>query len=260
MSELISAKCLGCGHVIRVPATLAGKKARCPRCTNPIAIPEATKFSTTGEFVTDDQLPEVARDEDLLEEDVPAEPAPEAEEPAEPRRRFSSSTWPRVQARSGGTRGPRGAYPPPRRRSTAFAAGVALAAAGAVAAAAVLLAGGRGGPARSARPAESRTAPAPGEQDPAAQELEARCREYAQAFNRGDITKILDFYHYEPAQEIALKRTITELLESKFRYDSPLYVKSVRVSGASGTVTLVSTPEVTLHWKRADGTWKLVPQ
>lgn len=258
MSELISAKCLGCGHVIRVPATLAGKKARCPRCTNPITIPEPTKLSTTVEFVTDDQLPEVARDDELLEEDVPAEPGPADKEPAEPRRR-SSGAWPRVPARPAGARGPRGAYASPRRPTAALVAGVALAAAGAVAAA-VLLAGGRGGPARSARPAESQAAPALGEQDPAAQELEARCREYAQAFNRGDITKILEFYHYEPAQEIALKRTITELLESKFRYDSPLYVKSARVSGDSGTVTLVSTPEVTLHWKKADGTWKLVPQ
>ncbi|MFN3485684.1 MAG: hypothetical protein ACK44W_09400, partial [Planctomycetota bacterium] len=102
MSEIISAKCFGCGHVIRVPAALAGKKARCPRCTNTIAIPEPTKRSTSGEFVTDDQLPEVARDEDLLEEET----APPEEEPAESSRRYSSAAWPRVQARPGGTRGP----------------------------------------------------------------------------------------------------------------------------------------------------------
>lgn len=257
MSEIISAKCFGCGHVIRVPATLAGKKARCPRCTNTIAIPEPTKRSTSGEFVTDDQLPEVARDEDLLEE----EPAPPEEEPAESPRRHSSAVWPRVQARPGGTRGPRGTHSFPRRGdSTGLLVGLGLAAAGAVAAAALFVAGRGGGPARPAPPPDRQTAAAPSEQDPAAQELEARCRDYAQAFNRGDITKILEFYHYEPSQEIALKRAITELLESKFRYDLPVYVKSVRLSGDSGTVTVVSTPERTLSWKKVDGMWKLLPQ
>jgi ribosomal protein S27E len=261
MSEIISAKCFGCGHVIRVPAALAGKKARCPRCTNTIAIPEPSKLSTTGEFVTDDQLPEVARDEDLLEEDIPSD-APAADPSAETPRRRSSSAWPRVQARPTGVRGARPGYAPPRRGNrAALVAAIALAAAGVVAA--VALAAGRAGQARPGhRPPETQTSPTPETPaDPsAAQELEARCREYAQAFNRGDITKILEFYHYEPAQEIALKRTITEQLESKFRFDSPLYVKSVRIAGDSGTVTLVATPEMTLHWKKVDGSWKLVPQ
>jgi hypothetical protein len=126
----------------------------------------------------------------------------------------------------------------------------------------VALAAGRAGAGRPAgRPSETPASatPEPPADPSAAQELEARCREYAHAFNRGDITKILEFYHYEPAQEIPLKRTITELLESRFRFDSPLYLKSVRVSGDSGTVTVVSTPEMTLHWKKVDGTWRLLP-
>ena len=29
MSDIISAKCFGCGHIVKVPSALGGKKARC---------------------------------------------------------------------------------------------------------------------------------------------------------------------------------------------------------------------------------------
>ena len=55
MSDIISAKCFGCGHIVKVPSALGGKKARCPKCTNTIVIPALSE--TSDEIVTDDQLP-----------------------------------------------------------------------------------------------------------------------------------------------------------------------------------------------------------
>src|SRR5262245_50933295 len=89
MPEIISAKCFGCGHVVKVPSALGGKKARCPKCTNTITIPSPADSS--GDFVSDEMLPEVARDEDVIEGEIieeddgaPADPA------AEPARRPAS--------------------------------------------------------------------------------------------------------------------------------------------------------------------------
>src|SRR5687768_8268742 len=71
MPDIISARCFGCGHVIKVPSALGGKKARCPQCTNTIAIP--TPADTTEEIVSDADLPEVARDDEIMDaEEVPA--------------------------------------------------------------------------------------------------------------------------------------------------------------------------------------------
>ena len=63
MADIISAKCFGCGHVVKVPTALGGKKARCPQCTNTIVIP--TSADTSVELIPDEQLPEVAREEDV---------------------------------------------------------------------------------------------------------------------------------------------------------------------------------------------------
>jgi hypothetical protein len=66
MPEIISAKCLGCGNVIKVPAALGGKKARCPQCTNTIVIPTAASDTQFTDIISDEQLPEVAREGEIM--------------------------------------------------------------------------------------------------------------------------------------------------------------------------------------------------
>ena len=61
MSDIISARCFGCGNIIKVPAGLGGKKARCPQCTNTISIPMPND-TQLEDIISDAELPEVARD------------------------------------------------------------------------------------------------------------------------------------------------------------------------------------------------------
>jgi len=86
MPEIISAKCLGCGNILKVPAALGGKKARCPQCTNTIVIPTAPSDTQFTEFISDADLPEVARDGEKVvreEGDAPI-PGQEDEAPEDP--------------------------------------------------------------------------------------------------------------------------------------------------------------------------------
>src|SRR5687767_15195291 len=98
MSDIISAKCFGCGHIVKVPSALGGKKARCPKCTNTIVIPALAE--TSDEIVTDDQLPEVARDGEILDRDGEVLEGelvdPEPEPPPSTDRRVSSGAYRRV--------------------------------------------------------------------------------------------------------------------------------------------------------------------
>src|SRR5262252_636939 len=90
MPEIISAKCLGCGNILKVPAALGGKKARCPQCTNTIVIPTAPSDTQFTEFISDADLPEVARDGEVVrpEEGEAAIPGQEEapEDPSEIKR------------------------------------------------------------------------------------------------------------------------------------------------------------------------------
>src|SRR6185503_1078543 len=101
MPDIISAKCLGCGNIIKVPAALGGKKARCPQCTNTIVIPTSPSDTQFTEFISDDDLPEVARDGEVVkpeEGDAPI-PGQEQDEPADSptdRRRGGTSVRGRV--------------------------------------------------------------------------------------------------------------------------------------------------------------------
>ena len=104
MPDIISAKCFGCGHVVKVPAALGGKKARCPKCTNTITIPAQSEGGE--EVVGDEMLTEVAREGEILEaeESVSADPpeAPPVERmrPHTALRRGSSTSNPRAGGRS----------------------------------------------------------------------------------------------------------------------------------------------------------------
>src|SRR6185295_2125086 len=111
MPDIISAKCFSCGHVVKVPAALGGKKARCPKCTNTITIP--SQPDGTEDVIGDEMLPEVARDEEVLQADyepdgeVPASPPAERIRPqTSTRGRTSSTSNPRMGGR--GTQNRRG--------------------------------------------------------------------------------------------------------------------------------------------------------
>src|SRR5436189_5112719 len=91
MPDIISAKCMGCGNIIKVPAGLGGKKARCPQCTNTITIPMPSD-SQHDEIVPDTELPEVARTGEIVRPEEGDAPIPgqeeeaSAEDPTESRR------------------------------------------------------------------------------------------------------------------------------------------------------------------------------
>src|SRR6185295_5161895 len=115
MSDIISARCFGCGNVIKVPAGLGGKKARCPQCTNTISIPMPND-TQHDEIISDAELPEVARDgEKVVAEEgdapIPDDGALPQADPSEIRRRAgtgvrgrganSGASLPRVQPQRG---------------------------------------------------------------------------------------------------------------------------------------------------------------
>src|SRR5262245_30827067 len=103
MVDIISARCFGCGNIIKVPAGLGGKKARCPQCTATISIPMPND-TQLEDIVSDAELPEVARDGERLaaeEGDAPIpgeEPEEEPAEPPEVKRRGSTSVRGRTYA------------------------------------------------------------------------------------------------------------------------------------------------------------------
>ncbi len=102
MVDIIGARCLSCSHIVRVPASLGGRKAKCPKCNGIITIP--CPGDSTVEFVNDADLPEVAKDDapDVLEDGSPdpgdedlsppidEEPEPEEEARVPARERHSS--------------------------------------------------------------------------------------------------------------------------------------------------------------------------
>lgn len=274
MSDIITARCAACGHSVKVPAALGGKKARCPQCAQVIAIP--TTPDPSGEFVSDDQLPEVARDEDVLE-GLPAEDEEVVEgEPVDERPisgRLKAALTPRrgtptptasgaagrVRGSGGYPRVPgRGAGRPPQRSSSAMMIIVGVAAAAVLAVVLVVaLGGGRGGGGGGRGEGEKTTAPAPPPQFTEADAaLQKRCLEYIAAFNRGNVLEIVKFYSYAPNEEQSLKAAISALLEQGTRYDD---VGFKSTSAAAGTLTFVhSKGERTMNWKEVGGTWLIV--
>lgn len=63
MADLIHAACTACGHTVKVQASLAGRKARCPKCQGIIQIPRPAEVSApppTG--ITRPPVPEPAPD------------------------------------------------------------------------------------------------------------------------------------------------------------------------------------------------------
>ena len=270
MAEVISAKCSGCGHVVKVPASLGGKKARCPRCPQVITIP--TQPDPGSDFIPDDQLPEVARDEDILqglpvEEDEIVEGEPVEERPVSssrlrsmtPRRGSpvadrggrarASGTHQRIAPHGGHTASPRSSSS----SSTPLIIGVILAVVVAgVVAAVMLMAPKPDG--KKGTPGGDKAAPPPvSPVTDADLALQRRCLEYVSTFNKGNVLDIMKFYSYEPSEEQKLKAAISALLEQGTRYDD---VGFKDTSAAGGTLTFSHAKgERKMTWKQVEGVW-----
>ena len=272
MSDIISAKCFGCGHIVKVPSALGGKKARCPKCTNTIVIPALAE--TSDEIVTDDMLPEVARDGEILDTDGevlegelvdPEEPDP----PPSTDRRVSSGSYRRVPPKEGpsgrsGTRLPgQRAAAPKKSSGNGVVIGVVivvLVVVGIVAAVAlkpaptppVKVKRGEGTPGEKDKDAASRT--------PADDALEARCRDYISAFNRGQVAQAAQFYDPAPGRDV--QQAVARLMSDNAQYKGAEFK---RTSAAEGITVFVceyvaggATPqgkEVTLRWKQVESDW-----
>lgn len=269
MSDIISAKCFGCGHVVKVPSALGGKKARCPKCTNTIVIPALAE--TSDEIVTDDQLPEVARDGEVLDRDGEVlegelvDPEPEAPSaPESPRHSRSSGAHRRVgvkESASGrsGTRmqGVRGGAPPPKpaASNTGLVIGIIVGALVIVALLVAVMKSSKNEPPKK-RADAGETKPPEAARSSDDDALEARCREYLAAYSRGQIAETSLFYEPEPNRD--LRQAVGRLIG-----DNPITSGEIkRVSAVEGVTVYVGSPvgggagrEVTLRWRKVDREW-----
>ena len=283
MPDIISAKCLGCGNILKVPAALGGKKARCPQCTNTIVIPTAPSDTQFTEFISDDQLPEVARDGELVrpEEGEAAIPGQESEEggedstavrrskggtsvrgrnvrPAVPGAVQRSGPQPRY-AGSGGA----AARPAPSGGNTGMIIGIALAVVALIVAAVYFASSNsssspstKGGGKTSKEEKKDREAPKPkGPQyTEAEQALVSRLLDYTGTVNRGDIDQIVRFYSFEPDDLRKMRIQVAQnLVDKKVSYEN-VQVKALNAAG--GTITFGhSGGEKTLTWKQVNDVW-----
>ncbi|MBV8880361.1 MAG: hypothetical protein JO332_10380 [Planctomycetaceae bacterium] len=283
MSDIISARCFGCGHTIKVPAGLGGKKARCPQCTNTINIPNPND-TQTEDIVSDADLPEVAVDGQKFvpeEGDAPhpdaVTPEPPVEDPSEARRRNSgtgvrravsqsitSASHPRVQR--SGTQARYSPPPAPAKPAPSSNQGMIIGIVLGVVALLVIafVVVGKKDPGKlphqpkAGRDKDKERDPAPKTPQYSAEDqaLVARTLDYAAAVNRGDAGQVFRFYTYDPEEERKVRIRATELVDQKVTYENP-QVKSV--SAASGTVTFThgAGKEKSLQWKQVDNVWMI---
>ena len=277
MSDIISARCFGCGNIIKVPAGLGGKKARCPQCTNTISIPMPND-TQLEDIVSDAELPEVAREGVPLELEEGDAPIPDeegqesGEEPAEVKRRggtsvrgrtYASAPNPRAQPRGGTQTRPRPAAP--AKSSSGLMIGIGLGVVALIILAVVAGGSGRGkegtGTGKSGgsekkvkeKDGSSNKTQAP-QYSADDQALISRLMDYAGAVNRGEPDQILVFYAFDPEERRRARiRIAQEIVDKKVTYEG---VKVTSVSG--GTVSFTHNGgSATLTWKQVDGVWKL---
>jgi hypothetical protein len=280
MSDIISARCFGCGNIIKVPAGLGGKKARCPQCTNTISIPMPND-TQLEDIVSDAELPEVAREGEILRAEEGEAPIPgmegdeeEAEEKGSdvrPRgstsvrgRTYASAPNPRVAQRGGTQTRPR---PAPTKSNSGMMIGIGLGVVALIIAAVALGGGSHGGKSekqekpetgKSSKGKDKESAgnnKTPGPQFSAEdQALISRLMDYAAAVNRGEPDQILMFYAFDPEERRRARiRIAQEIVDKKVNYEG---VKVTSVSG--GTVGFTHNGgQATLTWKQVDGVWKL---
>jgi hypothetical protein len=276
MPDIISARCFGCGNIIKVPAGLGGKKARCPQCTNTISIPMPND-TQLEDIVSDAELPEVAREgEPVLPEDgdapIPGEEGGQSQEdPSDGRRRGGTSvrgrtytsapSHPRVAQRGGTQTRPR---PGPTKSSSGMMIGIGLGVVALIVLAVVAGGGGRGkqtpigktgtkeGKEKEREGALNKTAgPQYGAED---QALISRLMDYTAAVNRAEPDQIIMFYSYDPEEKRRARiRIAQEIVDKKVTYEG---VKVTSVAG--GTVTFTHNGgQKSLAWKQVDGVWYL---
>jgi hypothetical protein len=284
MSDIISARCLGCGHVIKVPAGLGGKRARCPQCTNTITIPNPND-TQTEDIIPDADLPEVAVDGNKFvpeEGDAPHPDGVPEEQPEEPpseiRRRGNPSTGVRRSGGSGATSAsnPRVQRSGTQPRYSGQGAGPAKAAPAssnqgmiigiALGVVALLVIGfavaGKGSKQQQTETKKSGTKerdrePGPKnspQYSPEDQALVAKTLEYAAAVNRGDAAGVLRYYAYDPEEERKVRIRATELVDSKVMYDNP-QITSVSAASGTSTFTYGGGKTKSLQWKQVDNVW-----
>lgn len=275
MVDIISARCFGCGNIIKVPAGLGGKKARCPQCTNTISIPMPND-TQLEDIVSDAELPEVAREGEPVEAEEGDAPIPglpgeeEPEDPSEVRRRGSTSVrgrtyasgaaLPRVPARGGGGTQTR-PRPAPTKSNSGLMIGIGLGVVALIILAVML--GGGGGHAKQAQTGKAGTkegkekettapkvhAPQYSAED---QALISRLMDYAAAVNRGEPDQILLFYSVDPEEKRRARIKIAqEIVDKKVSYEG---VKVTSVGG--GTVLFTHNGgSKSITWKQVDGVW-----
>ena len=273
MSDIISARCFGCGNIIKVPAGLGGKKARCPQCTNTISIPMPND-TQLEDIVSDAELPEVARDgEPVLREEgdapIPGEEGDAQEAPSEIKRKGGTSVRgrtyasapsnPRVAPRGGTQTRPR---PAPTKSNSGLMIGVGL---GVVAliVLAVVIGGGSGHGKQAAKTGATKdgkekekegqnTKQAAPQYSGEDQALVSRLMDYTAAVNRGEPDQILMFYSFEPDEKRRARlRIAQEIVDKKVTYEG------VKVTSVGGGTVLFSHNggSKSLTWKQVDGVW-----
>jgi hypothetical protein len=256
MPDIISAKCFGCGNVVKVPAALGGKKARCPKCTNTISIPALS--DTSEDLVGDELLPEVAREDEDLEgkfvdddgvvQDLHPHPSPPARRGGSPRNQRGRG------GRGGGRGGGQRAPGPKAKSSTGLVIGIVVGVL--VVVVLIAVAAGNKGDAKAKPHGTTKEKPPPAsatQENSEDSDLWMRCLDYTRAVNSGSLERIMKYYAYEPDDERAVTRGINRIIGEGVRYDSPVQKSS---SAATGTVTFsYSGGEKTLSWKKVNGQW-----
>ena len=283
MTDIISARCFGCGNVIKVPAALGGKKARCPQCTNTISIPMSANDTQYNDIISDADLPEVARDGEVPvaeEGDAPfpgVGKEPGTEDPPELKRRGGTSvrgrasgsggSLPRVTAsipspQRGGTQQRKGGPRSAPKSNTGMIVGIALGVLALIILAVVVSnnsskekATHKPPPKEKERETTNRekTQPPP-QYAPDEQALVNRLMDYTGAVNRGDVVHMMKFFAYDLEEERKYRIRATEMVEKKTVYEN---VKVTSVGNGTVTFTYGAGSSKTIAWKKDGDVWMI---
>jgi len=284
MTDIISARCFGCGNVIKVPAALGGKKARCPQCTNTISIPMRANDTQYNDIISDADLPEVARDGEVPvaeEGDAPfpgVGKEPGQEDPPELKRRGGTSVRGRSSASGGSLPRVAASIPSPQRgtqqrkgggrpaapkSNTGMIVGIALGVLALIILAVVVSnnssskekPGGNKPPVKEKeREKEKEKTQAATTYAPEEQALVTRLMDYTGAVNRGDVVHMMKFFAYDPEEERKYRIRATELVEKKTVYEN---VKVTSVGGGTITFSYGAGTTKTIQWKKDGDVWMI---
>ena len=284
MTDIISARCFGCGNVIKVPAALGGKKARCPQCTNTISIPMGANDTQYNDIISDADLPEVARDGEVPvaeEGDAPfpgVAKEPGQEDPPELKRRGGTSVRGRSSASGGSLPRVSASIPSPQRgtqqrkgggrpaapkSNTGMIVGIALGVLALIILAVVASnnssskekQGGTKLPMKEKeREKEKEKTQTAQQYAPDEQALVNRLMDYTGAVNRGDVVHMMKFFVYDSDEKRKYLIRATEMIEKKVQYDN---AKVTAVGGGSVTFSYGAGSTKTITWKKDGDVWMI---